>query len=380
MIKKRLEPLVSSKQDLKEYFYEVLEKGQYLYNKKDIAFSYAFFELVENIKSKLKEYFEKMNYKQTYVYDDDQVNAFLGDEYKYCYFKHNNKYLNFETFTFEGIASFQTEYLAKGEIFSIMDIVEKFANEVLNISLISGKDLYIENYRIYAMVPEIKMIKVGEISYDFNSTHNIKFTLNFALIIASLLINSDEKGLILPTFISPYHVAVFAKNKAKQGSLDLCEKVKEILNSYKVILDDTDDTSGYKSALYDLKGVPFKVIVSINDGEEKIVVTNRYNLSKEEVSLSDLKRYLDINFIKYNKLMFKNNRKIMDQNVSLIRDGKINLDMINIVPWCGEDCFNKDETMEYLIPFHQLLSSLPCYYCGKLNKKFIYIFKKNQIF
>ena len=136
MMKKRLEPLVNTKQDLKEYFYEVLEKGKYLIVNKDTAFSNAFFVLIENIKIKLIEYFEKMNYEQTYVYDDSQVEVLLGNENKYCYFNHNNKYLNSETFSFSGVASFSTEYLAKGEIFSVIDVVEKFANEVLNISLI----------------------------------------------------------------------------------------------------------------------------------------------------------------------------------------------------------------------------------------------------
>lgn len=380
MVKKRLEPLVNTKQDLKEYFYEVLEKGKYIISNNDIAFSYAFFELVEKIKLKLKDYFEKMNYKQTYVYDNIQTNAYIDDYNKYYFFKHNNKYLNSNTFTFEGISTFETEYLAKGEIFSIIDVLEKFANEILNISLVSGKDLCEESYRCYAMLPDCKMVKVGEISYDFYSKHIVRFKINFALIIAMILINGDEKGIVLPTLISPIDVVIFAKNKAKQGSIELCEKVKEALSSYNVFVDDSDDSSGYKSALYDLKGIPFKVIVSISDKEEKITVCNRYSLQKEEVSIEYLKRYIDINYIKNNKLMLKNNRKMMDSNVSLIREGEIELDKISIVPWCGEDCFVKDETIEYLIPFHQFLSSVPCHFCGKLNKKFIYIFKKNQIF
>ena len=380
MMKKRLEPLVNTKQDLKEYFYEVLEKGKYLIVNKDTAFSNAFFVLIENIKIKLIEYFEKMNYEQTYVYDASQVEVLLGNENKYCYFNHNNKYLNSETFSFSGVASFSTEYLAKGEIFSVIDVVEKFANEVLNISLISGKDLYTENYRCYAMLPNCEMLKVGEISYDFNSCHNIKFRFNFSLIIASLLINSDEKGLYLPTYISPIDVVIYPKNKAKQGSLELCEKIKEILGSYKVVLDDNDDSAGYKSALYDLNGVPFKIIVTISNGEEKIVVCNRYTLIKEEVSIDNLRRYLGINFVKYNKLIFKNNRKIMDKNISLIREGILNENNVNIVPWCGDNCFTKNDDFEYLIPFHQILSSVPCHFCGKINKKFIYIFKKSHIF
>ena len=144
MIKKRLEPLVHSKQDLKEYIYEVLEKGKYLFVNKDISFSYAFFELYEKSKKQLLQYFNKMNYKQTYIYDDKQIASLINEEDKYCFFRHNNEFLNSDTFSFEGVASFETEYLAKGEIFSIMDTIEKYANEVLNISLVTGKDLHKE--------------------------------------------------------------------------------------------------------------------------------------------------------------------------------------------------------------------------------------------
>ena len=41
MDKKRLEPLVYCKQEIKEYLFEVLRKGEYLYEDEGIAFSIA---------------------------------------------------------------------------------------------------------------------------------------------------------------------------------------------------------------------------------------------------------------------------------------------------------------------------------------------------
>ena len=193
MDKKRIEPLVFTKQNLKEYFYEIMNKGGYLYLDKDISFSCDFFELNEKIKQELKSVFEKMNYRFTYIYDDSQIETLIrNSEYKNCFFRFNNKNLNSKTFTFEGVSKLDTEYLAKGEIFSIMDVVDKFANDILNIPLVYGKDLYKEEYRWYAKLPNGEMIKVGKISYDFNSTHIINFSIDFSLVIASILINSDE--------------------------------------------------------------------------------------------------------------------------------------------------------------------------------------------
>ena len=381
MNKKRIEPLVHTKQELKEYFYEIMNKGEYLYIDKDIAFSYAFFELNERIKNELKIIFEKMNYVFTYIYDDSQIDTLLfHSENKNCFFRHNNKNLNSETFTFEGVAKLDTEYLAKGEIFSVMDVVDKFANDVLNIPLVYGKDLYKEEYRWYAMLPNNEMLKVGEISYDFSSSHIIKFSLDFSLFIASILMNSDEKGIVLPTRVSPIDIVVLPKNKAKVGTLDLCKKICNELKDYKVLLDDSEDNFGYKNAYYDFKGIPFKVIASISEGEEKIVLVTRYNHEKIELGLEELKKYIYIKSIRISKEILKLNRKRVDEKTELIREGNLDKNKINIVTWCGEECINIDTDYDYLIPFHQMLSSVPCHFCGKLNKKFIYIIKKTKIF
>ena len=382
MDKKRLEPLVYCKQEIKEYLFEVLRKGEYLYEDEGIAFSCDYFNLLEKVKCELKSYFEKMNYKFTYVYDDSQKQVLLNkaNENKYCFFRMNNKYLNSSTFTFEGVVKHETEYLAKGEIFSIMDIVEKFSNEVLNIPLLSGKDLYKEEYRWYVMLPNNEMQKVGQLSYDFEKTHNVKFTIDCSLFIAMLLVNCDDKGLVLTSKISPVDVVILPKNKAKPGTIELCEKVKKSLDGYNVLVDDSEETFGYKSSLYDLKGVPFKVIASMSEGNEKVVLCTRFNQEKEEIELEKLKRFIEVKRIKTNRLMLKNNRVNLDKNIVQLRNELVDSNMVNVIPWCGENCFEMDSNYDYLIPFHQLLSSVPCYYCGKLNKKFIYFFKKSQIF
>lgn len=380
MNKKRIEPLKYTKQDLKEYFYEIMEKGEYLYVDEGTAFSSAFFGLHEKIKDELKLVFEKMNYEFTYVFSNSQINTLLKNiNGKTCFYRHNNQYCNSRTFTLEGVATFDTEYLAKGEIFSIMDVVDKFANDFLNIPLIYGKDLYKETYRWYAYLPNNEMKKVGEISYDFNCTHKVEFSLEFSLIISSMLQNSDEKGVFLSSKISPIDVVVLPKNKAKIGTIDLCNKICEELKEYNVLLDDSEDNFGYKNAYYDFKGIPFKVVASVSDGQEKITLITRANHEKIELSLNEINKYISIKSIKINKEILKQNRKQLDEKTVLVRDGKLVDNMINIVPWCGEDCFEPCDDYDYLIPFHQMLSSVPCCFCGKLNKKFIYILKKSRI-
>ena len=382
MDKKRLEPIVHNKKDLQKYFYEVMKKGEYLYVDDGIAFSCDFFDLLEKIKEELKSYFAKMNYKFTYVFDNNQVDVLLkkADHNKYCYFKICNQYLNSKTFSFEGIVKHETEYLAKGEIFSIMDVVEKFSNEVLCIPLLSGKDLYKEKYRWYVSLPNGEMQQIGELLYEYDETHNVKFFINFSLIISMMLMNSDEKGLVLPTKISPIDIVVIPKNKAKPGTIELCEKITNQLKKFNILLDDSEDTFGYKNAYYDLKGIPFKIIASMGEGKEHITVCSRFNQEKQEIALEELESFIDVKKIKMSRQMLKINRIYIDKQTILTKDNLLNDEYVNIVPWCGEKCFEMNSEMDYLIPFHQMLSSVPCHFCGKLNKKFIYIFKKSQNF
>ena len=54
MIKKRIEPLVYTKEQLKEFLYEILEKGNYIYSdKENIAFSDDFYYEINGRKTKI---------------------------------------------------------------------------------------------------------------------------------------------------------------------------------------------------------------------------------------------------------------------------------------------------------------------------------------
>ena len=160
--------------------------------------------------------------------------------------------------------------------------------------------------------------------------------------------------------------------------MEACKKVLETLKNYQVVLDDSEDNFGYKNAIYDYKGASFKVIVSIVEGQEQFTLVSRYNHEKLDVSLDQLNEMIYIKNIRTKKDILKTNRRELDKKSVMVRDGLVDYNLVNIVPWCGENCFTKETNLEYLIPFHQYLSSVPCYSCGKLNKKFIYIFKINN--
>ncbi|HPQ81644.1 MAG TPA: proline--tRNA ligase [bacterium] len=74
--------------------------------------------------------------------------------------------------------------------------------------------------------------------------------------------NHDERGMIWPLPIAPYHVEVIPLS-AKGEVMDVAEKIHRDLEAagVEVVLDDRDERAGVKFADADLIGIPYRIIV-----------------------------------------------------------------------------------------------------------------------
>lgn len=90
---------------------------------------------------------------------------------------------------------------------------------------------------------------------------------------ASVEQNNDEKGIIWPKAIAPYHVVIIPVNMKSQEIVDIAEDLyKNLLKEdIEVILDDTDERAGVKFANADLIGYPIKIVIGKKTIEEKTV-------------------------------------------------------------------------------------------------------------
>ncbi len=122
-------------------------------------------------------------------------------------------------------------------------------------------------------------------------------------IMAALIgIHGDDKGLILPFDLTPVKVAIVPifKEKDKDDVLDFCKKIKSSLSDFKSIIDESDNTPGFKYNHWEMKGVPIRLEVGPNEvKKDNVTLVLRTSKEKMQVSLKDLNKEV----IKQSKLL-----------------------------------------------------------------------------
>jgi prolyl-tRNA synthetase len=90
---------------------------------------------------------------------------------------------------------------------------------------------------------------------------------------ASVEQNNDDRGIIWPMAIAPYHVVIIPVNMKNSDIVNIAEDMyKNLLKeNFEVILDDTDERAGVKFANADLIGYPIKIVIGSRTIEEKTV-------------------------------------------------------------------------------------------------------------
>lgn len=89
----------------------------------------------------------------------------------------------------------------------------------------------------------------------------------------------DEKGIIWPISVAPYHVVVTVINPADEVQMALANKIEETLEAQnvEVLCDDRDGRAGVKFNDADLLGIPIRITVGKLAGENKV----EYKLRRE---------------------------------------------------------------------------------------------------
>lgn len=90
---------------------------------------------------------------------------------------------------------------------------------------------------------------------------------------ASVEQNHDERGIIWPKALAPYHVVLIPVNIKNEAILEIAEDLYKSLlkENIEVVLDDTEDRAGVKFANADLIGYPLKVVIGTKSVEERTV-------------------------------------------------------------------------------------------------------------
>ena len=116
------------------------------------------------------------------------------------------------------------------------------------------------------------------------------------IVAAAIEQNHDDKGIIWPYAIAPFHVNVICLDPKKEEVLKECESVYQIIKDagHDVMLDDRDIRAGQKFTDNEILGVPFSIVIgpknfSNNSFEFVIRKTNE----KLDLNIDEIKQRLE---------------------------------------------------------------------------------------
>ncbi len=128
----------------------------------------------------------------------------------------------------------------------------------------------------------------GKKQYFWMGSYGIGVSRTVAAIIEQ---NYDERGIIWPLQVAPYHAIVTIVNVKKEDQVEIAEKIYKDLKAVgvEVLLDDRNERAGVKFNDRDLIGIPIRITVG-RDAENGIVEYSlRKDEDKTEVKIDDIK-------------------------------------------------------------------------------------------
>ncbi len=310
----------------------------------------------------------------------------------------------------EGHTMHETEEEARQETLQMLKVYEDFYSETLAIPAYTGrkteKEKFAgaeETYTIEPMMHNGVALQGGTTHYfgtGFAEAFDIMFTardntqkyphqtswgVSTRMIGAIIMTHGDDNGLILPPRIAPIQLAVIPVAQHKEGVLEKAEEVRKTLaKSFRVKLDDSDNSTGWKFSQYEMKGVPLRLELGPRDIENNCcVLVSRVTREKTVVSLDNIveevQKALDrVHEELYNRaLENRTNRTYEARSHEEFLDIAANKSGYIKAMWCGETACEeqlKDETggvKSRCIPFGEEKLSDTCVCCGKPAKKLV---------
>ena len=215
----------------------------------------------------------------------------------------------------EGHTMHETAEEAQAETMRMLNVYADFYKESLAIPVVKGQKTEKEKfagavatYTIEPMMHNGVALQGGTSHYfgdGFAKSFGITFTgrdntlqyphqtswgVSTRMIGAIIMVHGDDNGLILPPKIAPIQVVIVPVAQHKEGVL---EKAREVADSqkeaYRVKLDDSDNSPGWKFSQYEMRGVPLRLEIGPRDIEQgQCVLVRRDNREKVVVKLEDL--------------------------------------------------------------------------------------------
>ena len=293
----------------------------------------------------------------------------------------------------------------------MLNVYAKFCEESLAMPVVKGRktesDKFagaVATYAIEALMHDGKALQAGTSHYfgdGFAKAFDIQYTdkdntvkyphqtswgVTTRLIGAIIMTHGDDNGLVLPPAVAPVQVVVIPIAQHKEGVIEkaqeLCDRLKKA--GFRVKLDASENTAGWKFSEYEMKGVPLRVEIGPKDIESNQCVTvTRHDRKKTFVSLDNLEEAVKQELKNVHDGLYAKaleNREKRTYSCASIDEIKSALeqngDGFVKAMWCGdEECEDKVKELTGVgsrcIPFEQENISDKCVCCGKPAKHMV---------
>ena len=185
----------------------------------------------------------------------------------------------------EGHTVHATEEDAEARTQQMLNVYADFCEQVLAMPVIKGRKTDKEKfagatatYTIEALMHDGKALQSGT-SHNFGDgfarafgiqftdkdnqlkyVHQTSWGVTTRLIGAIIMVHGDDSGLVLPPRIAPVQTMIIPVAQHKEGVLDKAYELRDKLaRQFKVKVDDSEKSPGWKFAEQEIKGIPTRI-------------------------------------------------------------------------------------------------------------------------
>ena len=318
----------------------------------------------------------------------------------------------------EGHTAHATEEEAEARTEQMLNLYADFCEEVLAMPVIRGRKTDKEKfaganatYTIEALMHDGKALQSGtshnfgdgfakafEIQYTdkdnkLQYVHQTSWGLSTRLIGGIIMVHGDDSGLVLPPRIAPVQVMVIPIQQKKAGVLEKAYELRDRLKAYRqtaqtnagfrVKVDDTDKSPGWKFSEQEMRGIPVRVEIGPKDiANGQCVVVRRDTREKLVVFLDELETKLAEILETMQSELLERARKHQEEHTYTAVTYEEFQDIAEHKPgfikamWCGdvacEEKIKEDTTCtSRCMPFAQEKIADTCICCGKKAKTLV---------
>jgi len=309
----------------------------------------------------------------------------------------------------EGHTAHATAKDAEERTIQMLNVYADFCEQELAIPVITGQKTDKEKfagaertYTIEALMHDGKALQSGT-SHNFGSgfaeafgiqytdkenklqhVHQTSWGLSTRIMGAIIMVHGDNSGLVLPPRIAPTQIMIVPIMQKKEGVLEKAAELKSILSDFRVKVDDTDKSPGWKFSEQEMRGVPIRIEIGPKDIEQNQgVIVRRDTREKIVVNLDDIAIKAQEILETMQNDMLARAKKHMEDHTNVAKTYDEFKQIVENKPgfvkamWCeSKECEEKikeDTTAtSRCMPFEQEKIAETCICCGKPATKMVY--------